>query len=311
MHSVTLIAQPRSKTPFAKVGAMKSGKYEPKNSGTFGVMWFTDFGDKFWEACRGVDDTPKLRLRDSGFDEMDWSVSFRFAGFKARITSVKYKGFFGKPGNSYMELKIGTQNPNDLRVFLQAFVEKFETPPWIMNNWKKAEAKCGFSKEEIISEWSKGMGREITEEETVVKGWGASLFGSKDKDSKKEEFEIFEDAEGNDVKMVIHGALEVEGDEYAIMSYADDVITTEYEIMKINRDKKGNVTYSGVEDEELYNDLSEAATEHLETKFIFKLIDFNLVTTTNLIFATLVAKALISWVTIQIIRKGKKNVNGT
>ena len=269
VHSVTLIAQPRSKTPFAKVGAMKSGKYEPKNSGTFGVMWFTDFGDKFWEACRGVDDTPKLRLRDSGFDEMDWSVSFRFAGFKARITSVKYKGFFGKTGNSYMDLKIGTQNPNDLRVFLQAFVEKFETPPWIMNNWKKAEAKCGFSKEEIISEWSKGMGREITEEETVVKGWGASLFGSKDKDSKKEEFEIFEDAEGNDVKMVIHGALEVEGDEYAIMSYADDVITTEYEIMKINRDKKGNVTYSGVEDEELYNDLSEAATEHLETKFIF------------------------------------------
>ena len=270
MHSVTLIAQPRSKTPFAKVGAMKSGKYEAKNSGTFGVMWFTDFGDKFWEACRGVDDAPKLRLRDSGFDEMDWSVSFRFAGFKARITSVKYKGFFGKPGNSYMELKIGTQNPNDLRVFLQAFVEKFETPPWIMNNWKKAEAKCGFSKEEIISEWSKGMGREITEEETVAKGWGASLFGSKNKDSKKEEeFEIFEDAEGNDVKMVIHGALEVEDDEYAIMSYADDVITTEYEIMKINRDKKGNVTYSGVEDEELYNDLSEAATEHLETKFIF------------------------------------------
>ena len=268
VHSVTLIAQPRSKTPFAKVSAMKTGKYEPKNSGTFGVMWFTDFGDKFWEACQGVDDSPKLRLRESGFDEMDWSVSFRFAGFKARITSVKYKGFFGKPGNSYMELKIGTQNPNDLMVFLQAFVEKFETPPWIMNNWKKAEAKCGFSKEEIISEWSKGMGREITEEETKVKGWGASLFGSK---SKKEEleYEIFEDADGNDVKMVIHGALEVEDEEYAIMSYADDVVTTEYEIMKINRDKKGNVTYSGVEDEELYNDLSEAAVEHLETKFIF------------------------------------------
>ncbi|MEC8077209.1 MAG: hypothetical protein VX118_04240, partial [Candidatus Thermoplasmatota archaeon] len=73
MHSVTLIAQPRSKTPFAKVSAMKTGKYEPKNSGTFGVMWFTDFGDKFWEACQGVDDSPKLRLRESGFDEMDWS----------------------------------------------------------------------------------------------------------------------------------------------------------------------------------------------------------------------------------------------
>jgi len=268
VHSVTLIAQPRSKTPFAKVSAMKTGKYEPRNSGTFGVMWFTDFGDKFWEACQGVDDSPKLRLRESGFDEMDWSVSFRFAGFKARITSVKYKGFFGKPGNSYMELKIGTQNPNDLMVFLQAFVEKFETPPWIMNNWKKAEAKCGFSKEEIISEWSKGMGREITEEETKVKGWGASLFGSKS-DEEEQEYEVFEDADGNDVKMVIHGALEVEDEEYAIMSYADDVVTTEYEIMKINRDKKGNVTYSGVEDEELYNDLSEAAVEHLETKFIF------------------------------------------
>ena len=268
VHSVTLIAQPRSKTPFAKVSAMKTGKYEPRNSGTFGVMWFTDFGDKFWEACQGVDDSPKLRLRESGFDEMDWSVSFRFAGFKARITSVKYKGFFGKPGNSYMELKIGTQNPNDLMVFLQAFVEKFETPPCIMNNWKKAEAKCGFSKEEIISEWSKGMGREITEEETKVKGWGASLFGSKS-DKEEQEYEVFEDADGNDVKMVIHGALEVEDEEYAIMSYADDVVTTEYEIMKINRDKKGNVTYSGVEDEELYNDLSEAAVEHLETKFIF------------------------------------------
>ena len=268
VHSVTLIAQPRSKTPFAKVSAMKTGKYEPRNSGTFGVMWFTDFGEKFWEACQGVDDSPKLRLRESGFDEMDWSVSFRFAGFKARITSVKYKGFFGKPGNSYMELKIGTQNPNDLMVFLQAFVEKFETPPWIMNNWKKAEAKCGFSKEEIISEWSKGMGREITEEETKVKGWGASLFGSKS-DKEEQEYEVFEDADGNDVKMVIHGALEVEDEEYAIMSYADDVVTTEYEIMKINRDKKGNVTYSGVEDEELYNDLSEAAVEHLETKFIF------------------------------------------
>ena len=268
VHSVTLIAQPRSKTPFAKVSAMKTGKYEPRNSGTFGVMWFTDFGDKFWDACQGVDDSPKLRLRESGFDEMDWSVSFRFAGFKARITSVKYKGFFGKPGNSYMELKIGTQNPNDLMVFLQAFVEKFETPPWIMNNWKKAEAKCGYSKEEIISEWSKGMGREITEEETKVKGWGASLFGSKS-DKEEQEYEVFEDADGNDVKMVIHGALEVEDEEYAIMSYADDVVTTEYEIMKINRDKKGNVTYSGVEDEELYNDLSEAAVEHLETKFIF------------------------------------------
>jgi len=271
VHSVTLIAQPRTKMPFAKVSALKSGRYEPKKSGTFGLIWFTEFGEKFWEACQGVDDSPKLRLKESGFDEMDWAISFRFAGFKARITSIKYKGFFGKPANSYMELKIGTQNANDLQVFLQAFSEKFETAPWIMNNWKKIEAKSGFSKDEIIAEWSKSIGREISDEETKAKGWGASWFNS-DKKAKKdaeEDYEIFEDAEGNDVKMTIHGALEVEGEEYAIMSYAEKSETTEYEIMKMTRAKDGTVSYSAVEDEELYNDLSEAATEHLETKFIF------------------------------------------
>ena len=90
---------------------------------------------------------------------------------------------------------------------------------------------------------------------------GASLFGSKSK-KEEQEYEIFEDADGNDVKMVIHGALEVEDEEYTIMSYADDVVTTEYEIMKINRDKK-KCYYSGVEDEELYSDLSEAAIESI------------------------------------------------
>ena len=94
------------------------------------------------------------------------------------------------------------------------------------------------------------------------------MFGSKKKEAE-EDYEIFEDGDGNDVKMTIHGALEVEGEEYAIMSYADNSETTEYEIMKMSRDKDGNVSYSAVEDEELYKDLSEAATEHLETKFIF------------------------------------------
>ena len=68
--------------------------------------------------------------------------------------------------------------------------------------------------------------------------------------------------------MKIHGALEVEGDEYAIMSYSDS-ITSEFEIMKIKRGRSGKISYAGVEDEELYKDLSEAAIEHLETKFIF------------------------------------------
>ena len=111
-----------------------------------------------------------------------------------------------------------------------------------------------------------------------------SFLGSKS-DKEEQEYEVFEDVDGNDVKMVIHG---VEEDEEYTMSYADDVVTTEYEIVKINRDKKGNVTYSGVEDEELYNDLSEAAVEHLEPNLYSKIINLILVTTTNLIFAMLV-----------------------
>ena len=172
VHSVTLIAQPRSKHPLVKSGGLKSGRFETKKSGTFGLIWFTEFGEKFWEACQSIDDNAKLRLHSSGFDEMDWSVSFRFAGFKARITSKKYKGFFGKPGNSYMELRLGCPNPNDLRMFLQALATKFDTPPWIMNNWSKIEAATGSNKENVINAWSQAMGREITAEETETKGLG-------------------------------------------------------------------------------------------------------------------------------------------
>lgn len=265
MHSVTLIAQPRSKYPLVKRSRLQSGKFETKKSGTFGLIWFTEFGENFWEACLSIDDNAKLRLRDSGFDEMNWSVSFRFMGFKARLTAKKYKGFFGKPSNSYIELKIGSVNPNDLRMFLQALAAKFETPPWIMNNWKKVEAASGFQKDDIIKSWSEAMGREITEEETEKKGWGSSLFNKKKKDEPSEdefEFEIFEDDDGNELKMTIHGALEIEDDEYAIMSYGED---SEFEIMKINRLRGGKVSYSAVEDPQLYDDLSEAAIEYLQS----------------------------------------------
>jgi len=245
---------------------LQSGKLETRKSGTFGLIWFTDFGEKFWEACQSIDDNAKLRLRKSGFDEMNWSVSFRFIGFKARLTANKYKGFFGKPSNCYIELRIGCLNPNDLRMFIQALATKFDTPPWMMNNWKKTEAATGLSKEEIITSWSEAMGREITEEETQKKGWGSSLFGSKGKETEEDdddiEFEIFEDDDGNEMKMNIHGALEVEGVEYAIMSYGDD---SEFEIMKINRHRGGKVSYSSVDDSQLYEDLSEAATEHLQS----------------------------------------------
>ena len=266
MHSVTLIAQPRNKHPMLKTGPLKLGDYEIKNRGTFGLLWFTDFGEKFWEACTTVDDGAKIRLRESGFDEMNWSLSFRFAGFKARLSTTKYKGFFGIPKNSLIELKIGTENPNDLRMFLQALCTKFDNPPWILNNWKKAEATIGISKDEIIRTWSEAMGREITEEETKIKGWGSSLFTSKPRskvDIEEEDIEIFEDQDGVEIKMKIHGALEVEGNEYAIMSYVDN-ISSEFEIMMINRGNDNKISYSNVENDELYEQLSEAAVQHLE-----------------------------------------------
>lgn len=266
VHSVTLIAQPRNKHPMLKTGPLKLGDYEVKNRGTFGLLWFTDFGEKFWEACTTVDDGAKIRLRESGFDEMNWSLSFRFAGFKARLSTTKYKGFFGIPKNSLIELKIGTENPNDLRMFLQALCTKFDNPPWILNNWKKAEATIGISKDEIIRTWSEAMGREITEEETKIKGWGSSLFTSKPRskvDIEEEDIEIFEDQDGVEIRMKIHGALEVEGNEYAIMSYVDN-ISSEFEIMMINRGNDNKISYSNVENDELYEQLSEAAVLHLE-----------------------------------------------
>ena len=271
VHSVTLIAQPRSKHPLVNTRALKSGKFKTHNRATFGVLWFTDFGEKFWEACTTVDENAKVKLRNSGFDEMNWSVSFRFAGFKARLTALKYKGFFGNPRNSLIELKLGSENPNDLRMFLQALSTKFDKPPWMINNWKKAELKMGMNKEDIVDSWAKGMGREITEEETNGKSWTSSLFGSKTETSvveEDEDIEVFENQDGDDVRMKIHGALGVEGAEYAIMSYADS-FSSEFEIMKIERGKGDDVSYSAVEDEELYDDLSNAAQQHLESIGVF------------------------------------------
>ena len=47
------------------------------------------------------------------------------------------------------------------------------------------------------------------------------------------------------------------------MSYADS-FSSEFEIMKIKRGRGNSVSYSNVDDDELYDDLSEAAAQHLE-----------------------------------------------
>ena len=83
-------------------------------------------------------------------------------------------------------------------------------------------------------------------------------------EADEDDIEIFEDQDGIEIKMKIHGALEVEGNEYAIMSYVDN-INSEFEIMMINRGRGNKVSYSNVEDDELYEQLSEAAVQHLES----------------------------------------------
>jgi hypothetical protein len=47
------------------------------------------------------------------------------------------------------------------------------------------------------------------------------------------------------------------------MSYVDN-ISSEYEILMINRGSDNKISYSNVEDDELYGQLSEAAAQHLE-----------------------------------------------
>ena len=47
------------------------------------------------------------------------------------------------------------------------------------------------------------------------------------------------------------------------MSYTNNA--SEFEIMKIDRSRGGKISYSGVDDQDLYEDLSEAAAIHLET----------------------------------------------
>jgi hypothetical protein len=152
-------------------------------------------------------------------------------------------------------------------MFVQALSTKFENPPWILNNWKKIELAAGMNQEDVMNSWSQAMGREITSEETKSKGWRMPTFGlgGKEKEPETNEFEVFEDEAGNEIKMRIHGALEVEGAEYAIMSYTDGDNASEFEIMKINRERGGNISYSGVDNQDLYEDLSEAAAMHLES----------------------------------------------
>lgn len=265
MHVVTLLAQPRQKQPLAKRKALQKGQLETVGRGTFGLVWLTDFFEQFWACAQEIDADAKVKLRESGFDELNWTVAFRFAGFKARLSAQKYKGFYGVPRNCYLRLKIGTANPNDLRMFLRLLADKFEKPPWAINNWSKLEASSGFDREAITSGWAEAMGREISVEDGG--GWSLPFLGGSKAvpeaapvPEASGDIEVLTDSDGREHRFRVHGTLEVEGEEYAVMSPADgggDVL--EVDILHVAR----GGGYESVDDEELFNALAEAAQEHL------------------------------------------------
>ena len=266
MHVVTLLAQPRNKHPLAGRKSLRKGRLETVGRGTFGLVWLTDFFEQFWGCVQDIDTDAKLRLRESGFDEMNWTVAFRFAGFKARLTSRKYKGFYGVPRNCYLELKLASPNPNDLRMFLRLLADKFEKPPWAFNNWSKLEAGCGYDRKAVIDAWSQAMDREISVADAAG-GWNLPfLSGAKAAADAPaaaadgNDIEMLTDSEGREHRFRVHGTLELEGEEYAVMSPAEggeDVL--EVDILHV---AKGG-GYESVDDEELFNALAEAAQEHL------------------------------------------------
>ena len=265
MHVVTLLAQPRDKHPLVKARPLRKGQLETIGRGTFGLVWLTDFFAAFWGCVQDIDTDANLRLRESGCDEMNWTVAFRFAGFKARLTSRKYKGFYGVPRNCYLELKLASPNPNDLRMFLRLLADKFEKPPWAINNWTKLEASSGFDQEAIISGWSEAMGREISVIDTAG-GWSLPFMGGSkaaaDTPATPDagDIEVLIDSEGREHRFRVHGTLEVEGEEYAVMSPAEGgEEVREVDILHV---AKGG-GYESVDDEELFNALAEAAQEHL------------------------------------------------
>ena len=263
MHVVPLLAQPRDKHPLAKAKPLRKGQLETIGRGTFGLVWLTDFFAAFWGCVQDIDADAKLRLRESGFDEMNWAVAFRFAGFKARLTARKYKGFYGVPRNCYLELKLASANPNDLRMFLRLLADKFKKPPWVFNNWNKLEAGCGYDREAVIGTWSQAMDREINTEDTAG-GWSLPfLSGAKTEATPPPDtgdIEVLTDSEGREHRFRHYGTLELEGEEYAVMSPVDgDDDVLEVDILHVAPDGG----YEAVEDEELFSALAEAAQVHL------------------------------------------------
>ena len=283
MHVVTVVAQPHKKHPLVKSKALKSGIYDVRKRGTFGLIWLTDFGELVWNTCKEVNTEAKIRLSKSGFDEMNWTVSFRMEGFKIKLTCRKYKGFLGYPRNCYLELKVGAENPQDLQKFLQTIAENSTHPPWEINNWQKMEKKSGLDEKMVADNWSEAGGKNISEYREkskvgivakigeVIKAVTSKIsfisripFISKMKKgtkSKNEEEIVLVDDDGIERTFELHGTLEMRGSEYAILLPSGGK-KNEFNILQIVK-SNGDVSYEGVEDEVLFRELSAHAEKYV------------------------------------------------
>ena len=279
MHVVKVGAQPHKKQPLVKTGSLKRGVYDVRKRGTFGIIWLTDFGELVWNTCKEVNPGAKIRLSKSGFDEMNWTVSFRMEGFKIKLTSKKYKGFLGYPRNCYLELKVGAENPQDLQKFFQTIAENYAYNPWEINNWQKMEQKTGLDQKMVADQWTQAGGKDISEygekssvgiiaKVTAIFSNVASKIpfisklkrGSK---SKGEEKIVLVDDDGIERTFELHGTLEMRGSEYAILLPSGGS-KNEFNILEIVK-SNGNVSYEGIDDEVLFRELSAHAEQYVSS----------------------------------------------
>ena len=277
MHVIKVVAQPHGTHPLVKSGSLKRGVYDVRKRGTFGLIWLTDFGELVWNTCKEVNPNAKIRLSKSGFDEMNWTVSFRMEGFKIKLTSKKYKGFLGYPRNCYLELKIGAENPQDLQKFVQTIAENYAYIPWEINNWQKMEKKTGLDQKMITEQWIQAGGKDISEyEEKASVGILAKVTGffkavvskipfisklKRGAKSKNEEEIVLVDGDGIERTFELHGTLEMKGSEYAILLPSGGN-KNEFNILEIVK-SKGNVSYEGIDDEVLFRELSAHAEQYV------------------------------------------------
>lgn len=93
------------------------------------------------------------------------------------------------------------------------------------------------------------------------KGRQSAKQEEEDPADEEDETVVLTDADGNETEFVILGIVEVEGEDYALLtpSDAEDENATEVFIFRYGEDEDGNETFSNVEDEETFGKVRATA----------------------------------------------------